>query len=284
MKYPVHVFMGSDKDLKHADIVFSELDLLGVTHTSDIVSGEKAPRDCMGRIKDYDMAGRGAYLSIVGMGNTMGPLISGVTYNPAITMPVGSKEELKFYIGSSIGRPKDSALITLIGEGEDAALFMAEIMGLHDDEVRKRVCERKGIEYKERIDRHSRFTVYHDTLSMTIPQTIMETIDGFAKDPGIFSRRGPKIVVSDFYKGKASSIYKHEASPIIATPAYGSKEIRKLRRDVERFIQTGGTPVGLVADPKNAAFAALRIMGLGNRGLSGKLREKVEKLQDQYRK
>jgi phosphoribosylcarboxyaminoimidazole (NCAIR) mutase len=308
MNYIVPVFLGSkDKDLVFARTIFEGLDSFGIAYKMEIVSGEKASEDCIGRVKGYDklaekderIAQRPIYSVNVGKRNVMGPLISGLTHNSVITTPIGSVQSIEMNMWSSLDGPSDSPLITVFGDGKASAIYLAEIIGTDVEEIRKGVCDRKRISYTNPTATPFFYVINKgDRQAVEKITKTMQRFEEFHFYPTIVdvseakntlkksSAKGPIILVSELCDDDVVRFAEITDSPLIVTPSYDTKDITKLRGDAEGFLRrsmNNTLPVGVVLSPDNATLAALRIESLRYDDLSERLKTDSEKLRGSYK-
>jgi phosphoribosylaminoimidazole carboxylase PurE protein len=295
MTYLIPVFMGSKSDMDFARPIFEELDSLGIEHSTEILSGEKVPYTCLARVRKYDrMKEKTPFMAVVGMSNTMGPLMNGDTINPVVAVPKGSKEEVGIDVFSSIRRPKDAPLITVLGDGKAAGRYMAEIVGLGDSQVKSKICERKNIRYPE-YDCNLPYIVADNAEIEEITGSKMNSFNTVPifynpsdlKNVGELNLTGfPIILVSEISGDNVRRFAAETHLPLIVVPPYGSREIRKLRKDVDKYMSKSypDLPVGIVLSPENAVLAALKISSLTYEAMSEGIRTYMDKVKAAYKK
>lgn len=85
------------------------------------------------------------------------------------------------------------------------------------------------------------------------------------------------ITIAGRSNGLSGVVAANAVHPVIACPPFKDKRDFQININ-STLIMPSQTPVLAVIDPKNAASAALRILGLGDAGLQKEIREGIEEM------
>ncbi|MFP4647317.1 MAG: AIR carboxylase family protein [Candidatus Bipolaricaulota bacterium] len=135
----VVIFMGSEKDLDHAEEIVEVLDRFQVEHEVRALSAHKLARVVLEELENYDESYEQViYIAVAGRSNALGPMISAHTTNPVINCPIiGSFQEDLF---SSLRTPSAVPCSTILDPG-NAAIHAVQILGLSDQDLSARLRE-----------------------------------------------------------------------------------------------------------------------------------------------
>ncbi len=131
----VVIVMGSKFDLDFAKRIGKYLDEFGIEYEYRIASAHKTPERVLEILNEYD---RVVYITVAGRSNALSGFVDANTSNPVIACPPYSERFAGVDVFSSLRMPSGVAPMVIL-EPENAALAAAKIIGLYDDDVRKKV-------------------------------------------------------------------------------------------------------------------------------------------------
>ena len=132
------IFLGSEKDMEFAKRIPAFWKKMGIEipYSFRVLSAHKLATAVLGEMKmlegKHDSL---VYIAVAGRSNALGPLISGHTSFPVINCPPSEKPEDWF---SSLRMPSLVPCSTIL-EPENAALHVAEIIGIHSSSERGKI-------------------------------------------------------------------------------------------------------------------------------------------------
>lgn len=148
----VSIVMGSQSDLAVMQDAGAFLAEIGIAHELDIVSAHRTPK----RLYDYatGLADRGIEVVIAGAGGAahLPGMIAAATVLPVIGVPVATTK-LDGYdsLLSIVQMPKGVPVATVaIDNAGNAAVLAAQIIGVYDHEIRKKLLAYKT-ELEEKV-------------------------------------------------------------------------------------------------------------------------------------
>jgi 5-(carboxyamino)imidazole ribonucleotide mutase/phosphoribosylaminoimidazole-succinocarboxamide synthase len=145
----VPILMGSRSDLEHAQQIADALDALGVEVEMRIGSAHKTPAHVLEMIGDYEADPRPkVYVTIAGRSNALSGFVDAQVSAPVIACPPLSRTFAGADIFSSLRMPSGVAPAVVL-DPRGAALLAAKILGLADEEIRRRVADLQ----QEHVDR-----------------------------------------------------------------------------------------------------------------------------------
>lgn len=154
----VGVIMGSQSDWQTMSHAVDILEELGVTHEYAVVSAHRTPE----RLYQYagEAAGRGLRVIIAGAGGAahLPGMVASMTPLPVLGVPVQSKalqglDSLLSIVQMPAGIPVATFAIGRAG-AVNAALFAAEILGVHDIDIRTRLEAYRERQTEAVLDSH----------------------------------------------------------------------------------------------------------------------------------
>ncbi|MBC7115336.1 MAG: 5-(carboxyamino)imidazole ribonucleotide mutase [Archaeoglobi archaeon] len=151
----VVILMGSKSDAEFVKRIENSLKLFGVSYERRVASAHKTPEKLLKILKEYpeDVV----YITVAGRSNALSGMVDASVTSPVIACPPYSEKFGGADIFSSLRMPSGVAPLVVL-EPESAALAAAKILGMRDEEIRKRVEEyqRRMKEEIERADEEMR--------------------------------------------------------------------------------------------------------------------------------
>ena len=139
MRPLVPIIMGSKSDLEHAQAIADALDEFGVDWEMRIGSAHKTPARVLDMLEEYEADPRPkVYVTIAGRSNALSGFADAQVAAPVIACPPISSTFGGADIFSSLRMPSGVAPAVVLAPA-GAALLAAKILGLQDDDVRRRV-------------------------------------------------------------------------------------------------------------------------------------------------
>lgn len=276
----VTVIMGSDKDLGFTEGILKGLDEEEIAYDLFAASGEKhsdLTREIVGGMEqDFPF---GLFCAVAGRGNVLGPAMTGMTVQPVYTCPPYGPEpipgDLAFQTGlgmdiwSSVRRPSNSPLLTVLGAG-NAAKQMAKALRLKPDSDVDEMLS--VITYSDGFFEKSKQAMSMKLAAdFGIGASDMEQYnEGLVNEPSMmfffFGYPDDRLLnigsSNDLWVACLDFKEKHELSSAV----YAFITDYSRRGDGEDY-----SSPPMVLDAKNAALAAARIAGLYDSGISERL-------------
>ena len=131
------IIMGSKSDLDFAKKIAKSLEKFGVEYVMRVASAHKTPEKVLEILREYDKA---VFVTIAGRSNALSGFVDANTSNPVIACPPYSDKFGGADVFSSLRMPSGVAPMVVL-EPENAALAVAKIIGLWDENVRQKVEE-----------------------------------------------------------------------------------------------------------------------------------------------
>ena len=133
------IIMGSKKDLDWSKKISSELEKFGIKSACRIASAHKTPLKCLDIIKEYEEKNV-VFITVAGRSNALSGFVDAQTSKPVIACPPYSDKFSGADIFSTIRMPSGVAPM-LVTEPENAALAVAKILALSNNEIKQKVIE-----------------------------------------------------------------------------------------------------------------------------------------------
>jgi len=146
----VLILMGSKKDITFCENIKKELAKFGIEAILRIGSAHKVPLKVLEILKEYEKE-IDVIITVAGKSNALSGFVDAQTSKPVIACPPYSEKFAGADLFSSLRMPEGVAPMVVL-EPEQAALAAAKIVGVKDDEVRKKV-EEYQIKLKEEIEK-----------------------------------------------------------------------------------------------------------------------------------
>lgn len=142
----VGIVVGSRSDIAAAEKAADVLRSLGVESETRVISAHRAPELLAGWIGSFEDRGIAVVIAIAGLAAHLPGVVASQTVLPVIgvPMPGGVADGLDALL-AVVQMPKGVPVATVaVGNGENAALLAAEILGVSDPAVRDRLRARRA--------------------------------------------------------------------------------------------------------------------------------------------
>ncbi len=147
----VMIILGSGSDIAIAEKSMSILEKLEIPYSLKIASAHRTPDLVKELVVRGTNAGIKVFIGIAGLAAHLPGAIAAYTHKPVIGVPVDVKVNGLDALYSSVQMPYPSPVATVgIDRGDNGAILAAQILGLYDEEIRKKVLELKE-EYKQKV-------------------------------------------------------------------------------------------------------------------------------------
>jgi 5-(carboxyamino)imidazole ribonucleotide mutase len=131
------VIMASERDLEFCREIAKYLKVLGVDYEFRVASAHKTPEKVLAILKEFERE-KIVYVTVAGRSNALSAFVDFNTVKPVIACPPYSEKFGGADIYSSLRVPSGiGSLITI--EPEGAAVAVAKILAVEDEELEKRV-------------------------------------------------------------------------------------------------------------------------------------------------
>ena len=149
----IMIILGSGSDIDVAEKSMNILEKLEIPYSLKIASAHRTPNLVREIVTQGTNAGIEVFIGIAGLAAHLPGTIASFTPRPVIGVPVDVKTGGIDALQSIVQMPYPSPIATVgIDRGDNAAILAAQIIGLHDEEVRQKVINlRKG--YAEKVKR-----------------------------------------------------------------------------------------------------------------------------------
>lgn len=146
----VMIILGSGSDIDIAKKSIKILEELEIPYSLKIASAHRTPFLVEELVKQATGAGIKVFIGIAGLAAHLPGAIAAYTSRPVIGVPVAAKLDGLDSLYSSVQMPYPTPVATVgIDRGENAAILAAQIIGLSDENVAKRISKlRKDYEQK----------------------------------------------------------------------------------------------------------------------------------------
>ena len=131
------VIMGSERDLEFCREVAKHLKMLGVDYEFRVASAHKTPEKVLAILKEFEKENV-VYVTVAGRSNALSAFVDANTSKPVIACPPYSEKYGGADVLSSLRVPSGIGSVVTI-EPEGAAIVVAKIFALSDEELEKRV-------------------------------------------------------------------------------------------------------------------------------------------------
>ncbi len=142
------ILMGSISDKDWCIKIADELKKFGIESEMRIASAHKIPEHTLKIIRETDCD---VIVTVAGRSNALSGLVDGSTSKPVIACPPLDAQNILYDIFSSVRMPSGIAPMLILNP-ENAALGVAKIIGLVDENCRKRVEEYQKAQQKRLYD------------------------------------------------------------------------------------------------------------------------------------
>ncbi len=145
------IILGSGSDIAIAEKSMDILDKLEIPYSLKIASAHRTPNLVREIVIQGTDAGIEVFIGIAGLAAHLPGTIAAFTPRPVIGVPVDVKTAGMDSLQSIVQMPYPSPIATVgIDRGDNAAILAAQFIGLHDEEVHKRVVELRK-EYARKV-------------------------------------------------------------------------------------------------------------------------------------
>ena len=141
------VIMGSERDLEFCREVAKYLKILGVDYEFRVASAHKTPEKVLAILKEFEKENV-VYVTVAGRSNALSAFADANTSKPVIACPPYSEKYGGADVFSSLRVPSGIGSVVTI-EPEGAAIVVAKIFALSDEELEKRVKDYQSGKKKE---------------------------------------------------------------------------------------------------------------------------------------
>ncbi|MCX7944901.1 MAG: AIR carboxylase family protein [Deltaproteobacteria bacterium] len=142
------ILMGSPADKEWCKKIADELNKFGIECEMRVASAHKVPEHTLNIIRSSNCD---IIITVAGRSNALSGLTDGSTTKPVIACPPLDGQNILYDIYSTIRMPSGIAPL-LVLTPENAALASAKIIGIKDENVRKRVEEYQKAQQKKLFD------------------------------------------------------------------------------------------------------------------------------------
>ncbi|WP_458454543.1 5-(carboxyamino)imidazole ribonucleotide mutase [Methanobrevibacter sp.] len=147
----IMIILGSGSDIAIAEKSMDILDKLEIPYSLKIASAHRTPNLVREIVIQGTDAGIEVFIGIAGLAAHLPGTIAAFTPRPVIGVPVDVKTAGMDSLQSIVQMPYPSPIATVgIDRGDNAAILAAQFIGLHDEEVHKRVVELRK-EYARKV-------------------------------------------------------------------------------------------------------------------------------------
>lgn len=147
------IILGSKSDMGVAEKATKILDELGISYDIKIASAHRTPERVKELVKNSEAK---VFVAIAGLSAALPGVIASFTLKPVIGVPVSGKLNMDAIL-SMLQMPPGVPVGTMgLDNGQNAALFAAEILALENKEIEKKLSDyRRGMEEKVLQDSNS---------------------------------------------------------------------------------------------------------------------------------
>ena len=147
----IMIILGSGSDIAIAEKAMDILDKLEIPYSLKIASAHRTPNLVREIVTQGTDAGIQVFIGIAGLAAHLPGTIAAYTPRPVIGVPVDVKTGGRDALESIVQMPYPSPIATVgIDRGDNAAILAAQFIGLHDDEVHRKVIELRK-EYAHKV-------------------------------------------------------------------------------------------------------------------------------------
>jgi len=147
----IMIILGSGSDIAIAEKAMDILDKLEIPYSLKIASAHRTPNLVREIVTQGTNAGIEVFIGIAGLAAHLPGSIAAYTPRPVIGVPVDVKTNGIDALESIVQMPYPSPIATVgIDRGDNAAILAAQFIGLHNDEVHKKVINLRK-EYASKV-------------------------------------------------------------------------------------------------------------------------------------
>ncbi len=145
MKPRVMILLGSASDFGVAEKAIDILETLKIPYDVKVASAHRTHEKVKKIVMKATDEGIEAFIGIAGLSAHLPGMIAANTHKPVVGVPVDVKLGGLDALFASAQMPLGAPVATVgIDRGENAAILAAQIIGIHDEDVRKRVSSMRG--------------------------------------------------------------------------------------------------------------------------------------------
>ena len=145
------IILGSGSDITIANKAMDILDKLEIPYSLKIASAHRTPNLVREIVTQGTDAGIEVFIGIAGLAAHLPGSIAAYTPRPVIGVPVDVKTGGLDALESIVQMPYPSPIATVgIDRGDNAAILAAQFIGLHDEEIHKKVIKLRK-EYAQKV-------------------------------------------------------------------------------------------------------------------------------------
>ena len=133
------ILMGSKSDMDYGKKIAEKLRIFGIDSVLRIASAHKTPEKALEILEEYKNEDA-VFVTVAGRSNALSGFVDAGTSKPVIASPPLSERFAGMDVLSSINMPSGVAPM-LVLYAENAALAVAKIFGMKNEEVRRKVQE-----------------------------------------------------------------------------------------------------------------------------------------------
>jgi 5-(carboxyamino)imidazole ribonucleotide mutase len=147
----IMIILGSGSDIAIAEKAMDILDKLEIPYSLKIASAHRTPNLVREIVTQGTDAGIEVFIGIAGLAAHLPGSIAAYTPRPVIGVPVDVKTGGLDALESIVQMPYPSPIATVgIDRGDNAAILAAQFIGLHDEEIHKKVIKLRK-EYAQKV-------------------------------------------------------------------------------------------------------------------------------------
>lgn len=207
----VMIILGSGSDMAIAEKSMDIFEKLEIPYSLKIASAHRTPNLVRALVKQGTDAGIEVFIGIAGLAAHLPGAMAAYTRKPVIGVPVDVKTGGIDALHSAVQMPYPSPVATVgIDRGDNGAILAAQIIGLHDEEVREKVINlRKQYSQKvidsneQQIESIERKYIRNDFLRIKDLNIDSETAEEAAEDVDVVILAGRH---SDLITAKNASV------------------------------------------------------------------------------
>ena len=144
-KASVLILAGSKNDLQEIEKTTAVLEKLGIPFTVKVASAHRTPDDVVRTVQEHTAGTARGIIAAAGLANHLAGAAAARTVCPVIGVPLG-KPPLGGLdaLLSTVQMPPGVPVATVgIGAAENAAILAAEILGVSDSQIRKKLLKQR---------------------------------------------------------------------------------------------------------------------------------------------
>ena len=147
----IMIILGSGSDIAVAEKAMDILDKLEIPYSLKIASAHRTPNVVREIVTQATDAGVEVFIGIAGLAAHLPGTIAAYTPRPVIGVPVDVKTGGIDALQSIVQMPYPSPIATVgIDRGDNAAILAAQFIGLHDEELHKKVIRLRK-DYRDKV-------------------------------------------------------------------------------------------------------------------------------------